>query len=75
VIPGGASRSFGINVASMAGLPQKVIDRATALMNQMEKRSAASKILDGPKLRNINMDEVMQLTLFNAQQASKGHGE
>jgi DNA mismatch repair protein MutS len=64
VIPGGASRSFGINVASMAGLPEKVISRATALMNQMEKRSAASKILDGPKLRNINMDEVMQLSLF-----------
>lgn len=67
VIPGGASRSFGINVASMAGLPDKIIGRATALMNQMEKRSAASKILDGPKLRNINMDEVMQLSLFNGE--------
>jgi DNA mismatch repair protein MutS len=64
VIPGGASRSFGINVASMAGLPQLVINRATSLMTQMEKRSAASKILDGPKLRNIDMDEVMQLSLF-----------
>jgi DNA mismatch repair protein MutS len=64
VIPGGASRSFGINVASMAGLPLKVINRATSLMTQMEKKSAASKILDGPKLRNIDMDEVMQLSLF-----------
>lgn len=68
VIPGGASRSFGINVASMAGLPQQIIGRATALMNQMEKRSAASKILDGPKLRNISMDEVMQLCLFKADE-------
>lgn len=71
VIPGGASRSFGINVASMAGLPSAIIVRASALMNQMERKSAASKILDSgttsgptPKLRNINMDEVMQLTLF-----------
>ncbi len=67
VIPGGASRSFGINVASMAGLPQSVINRATTLMNQMQKRSAASKILDGPKLRNISMDEIMQLSLFKGE--------
>lgn len=64
VIPGGASRSFGINVASMAGLPAPIIERATALMNQMERKSAASKILDGPKLRSISMEEVMQLSLF-----------
>ncbi len=66
VVPGGASRSFGIHVASMAGLPPKVIDRAHSLMTQMEKRSAASKILDGPKLRSIAIDEVMQLSVFAA---------
>lgn len=74
VIPGAASRSFGVNVASMAGLPSQIIQRATALMNQMERKSAASKILDGgssatagpvPKLRNIDMDEAMQLSLFS----------
>ncbi|MBX9690613.1 MAG: DNA mismatch repair protein MutS [Candidatus Obscuribacterales bacterium] len=65
VVPGGASRSFGIHVASMSGLPSQVIDRAHYLMGQMEKRSAASKILDGPKLRSIPIDEVMQLSVFN----------
>lgn len=65
VVPGGASRSFGIHVASMAGLPKQIIDRAHYLMGQMERRSAASKILDGgPKLRGIPMDEVMQLSVF-----------
>lgn len=64
VVPGGASRSFGIHVASMAGLPPQVIDRAHYLMNQMEKRSGASKVLDGPKMRNIPIDEVMQLSVF-----------
>lgn len=68
VVPGGASRSFGIHVASMSGLPKQVIDRAYYLMGQMEKRSAASKILEGPKLRSIAMDEVMQLSVFTAQE-------
>jgi DNA mismatch repair protein MutS len=64
VMPGAASRSFGINVASMAGLPPSIIDRANALMTQMQKRSGASKVLDGPKLQNIAMNEIMQLSLF-----------
>lgn len=63
MIEGGASRSFGVHVASMAGLPKQIIDRAHALMSQMEKRSAAKAILDGPK-RNIALDEVMQLRVF-----------
>jgi DNA mismatch repair protein MutS len=72
VVPGGASRSFGVQVAKMAGLPPKVIERAQYLMQQMEKRSAASKILDGPKFRNIQMDEVMQLSIFEAAAAAAG---
>jgi DNA mismatch repair protein MutS len=69
VVPGGASRSFGVQVAKMAGLPGSVIERAQYLINQMEKRGVASKILDGPRLRNIPMDEVMQLSLFEASAA------
>lgn len=70
VVPGGASRSYGIQVARMAGLPMSIIDRAQYLMGQMEKKSAASKILDGPKFRNIPMDEVMQLSIFEAAQST-----
>lgn len=62
--PGGASRSFGIHVAGMAGLPANVLDRAHYLMSQMEKKGAAGKILDGPRLRTIPIDEVNQLSLF-----------
>lgn len=72
VVPGGASRSFGIQVAKMAGLPQEIISRAQYLMQQMERRSGASKILDGPKFRNIPIDEVMQLSLFEAAAAGSG---
>lgn len=64
VVPGGANKSYGIQVARMAGLPAAIIERAQSLMSQMEKRSAASKILDGPKFKNISMEEVMQLSIF-----------
>lgn len=67
VVPGGASRSFGIQVARMAGLPMEIINRAQDLMTRMERRSAAGKILDGPRLKNIDMDEAMQLSLFQPE--------
>jgi DNA mismatch repair protein MutS len=71
VVPGGASRSYGVQVARMAGLPASVIDRAQYLMGQMEKKGAAAKILDGPKFRNIPMDEVMQLSLFEPKSSER----
>lgn len=37
VVPGGTSRSYGIQVAKMAGLPDSVISRAQNLMNKMQK--------------------------------------
>ncbi|HEY9714954.1 MAG TPA: DNA mismatch repair protein MutS, partial [Chroococcales cyanobacterium] len=75
VVTGGASRSYGVQVARMAGLPSSIIDRAQYLMNQMEKKSAASKILDGPKLRNIDMDKVMQLSIFEPSGGKAAHSE
>ncbi len=36
VIPGGANKSYGIDVARLAGLPAKVITRSRAIMNQLE---------------------------------------
>jgi len=67
VVPGGASRSYGIQVAKMAGLPESVIARAQHLMNQMERKGAASKILDGPKLREVILDESLQLSIFRSE--------
>ena len=37
VVPGSASKSYGIQVAKMAGLPQTVITKAQTLMNRMQK--------------------------------------
>jgi DNA mismatch repair protein MutS len=64
VVPGGASRSFGIQVAKMSGLPKTIIERAENLMKEMERKSAAHKIVNGPTIRSAPSDEMKQLTLF-----------
>ncbi len=37
IIPGGASHSYGIQVARLAGLPLEVIDRAKEILHNLEK--------------------------------------
>jgi DNA mismatch repair protein MutS len=37
--PGGASHSFGVAVAQLAGLPKAVVDRAYALLHELEARN------------------------------------
>ena len=39
VIPGGADRSYGIEVAKMAGLPKELLARAETIMNTMYNKS------------------------------------
>ena len=36
VVPGGADRSYGVQVARLAGLPERVIVRAAEVMNRLE---------------------------------------
>ncbi len=36
VVPGGANKSYGIDVARLAGLPSNVVQRARAIMSQLE---------------------------------------
>lgn len=58
VVPGGTSRSYGIQVAKMAGLPEAVISRAKNLMSKMQKdygknldkKSSPKSIVKEPQL-------------------------
>lgn len=60
VVEGSASKSYGIQVAKMAGLPNIVVSRAQTLMNRMQKDY--SKDLSTKKSKQ-NIPEVPQLTL------------
>lgn len=63
IVQGGASKSYGIQVAKMAGLPKTVISRSMELMNQMQREN--SKNLTGRK-KNNNIPDIQtpQLNLF-----------
>ena len=64
IVPGGASKSYGIQVAKMAGLPKTVILRSEELMKKMQKDF--SKNLSGRKKEtDIDTDNLTpQLNLF-----------
>ncbi len=42
LMPGAASHSFGVAVAKLAGVPESVIDKAKALLVELEKRNVQS---------------------------------
>ncbi|HCB11158.1 MAG TPA: DNA mismatch repair protein MutS [Cyanobacteria bacterium UBA11991] len=62
IVQGGASRSYGIQVAKMAGLPNVVIKRSQELMHKMQKDF--SQNLASKKKSSHNNDDIPQLSLF-----------
>jgi len=64
IVPGGASKSYGIHVAQMAGLPKSVIDKSQELMKKMQKDF--SKNLSSRKSNETEDLSVPQLTLFDS---------
>ena len=66
IVQGGASKSYGIQVAKMAGLPNSVISRSQDLMTKMQKdfSNNLSTRKGAGNADKINL-EIPQLNLFN----------
>lgn len=74
IVAGKADRSYGIHVAKLAGLPTDVIDRAQAVLCQLEQpESASSEHLQEHPSKSAHplsqphpiIDEVKQIDLFS----------
>jgi DNA mismatch repair protein MutS len=68
IVEGGTGRSYGIQVARLAGLPQKVIDRAKEILSNLE--SGELDAMGMPKIASSRMSNAKpqipsQLTLFS----------
>ena len=63
IVQGGASKSYGIQVAKMAGLPNTVIKRSQDLMIKMQK-DFSNNLATRRKTDNVVVD-IPQLNLFN----------
>ena len=64
ILPGGADRSYGIEVAKLAGLPDRVVQRARKILKELEEENgvqyvAARKEEDQVSLTAIGEGEVL----------------
>lgn len=60
IVPGSASRSYGIHVAKIAGIPMKLLENADVKLKELEAGSKDINISDGP--HNVPSE---QLSFFN----------
>ena len=70
ILPGAADKSYGIQVARLAGLPKVVVERAKSILSHLELHSIRPEAkAQGPKAKNTLHDampkaNVAQMDLF-----------
>jgi DNA mismatch repair protein MutS len=62
IVPGAADRSYGLHVAKLAGLPAAVLERANAVLNELEKSFVRES--QRPVLAAVQRRRTRQLRLF-----------
>ncbi|QOJ13338.1 MAG: DNA mismatch repair protein MutS [Planctomycetia bacterium] len=62
ILPGAANRSFGLHVAKIAGVPRDVLERANAVLNDLERHF--SREAQRPVLAAAQRRRTRQLRLF-----------
>jgi DNA mismatch repair protein MutS len=66
IIPGGTDRSYGIQVARLAGLPEEVIRRAREVLDDLEQGRNGG--VPDPEARVQTASRKLQLSLFEAEE-------
>ena len=57
IVPGGADRSYGIEVAKLAGLPETVLKKARVILKDLESQSGRTPpLLAAPKEDQVSLD-------------------
>ena len=57
VIPGGADRSYGVHVAQLAGMPRPVVERAKALLEDLERNGTSAPPAQNSKPQQMSLFE------------------
>jgi DNA mismatch repair protein MutS len=61
IVPGGADKSYGIQVARLAGLPKEILDRAKEILSHLEKPDGiTAPSANKPHKRSIKTDAKME---------------
>jgi len=69
VVPGGSSRSYGIQVARLAGLPEPVISRALEILKNLETGELNDSGLPRLAFKRESAPEARQMTLLGEKDA------
>jgi DNA mismatch repair protein MutS len=67
IVPGGADKSYGIQVARLAGLPKEILDRAKEILSHLEKPDGVTAPSAKPRKRSTQIgtkNEKPQLDLL-----------
>ncbi len=60
IVEGGTNKSYGIQVAKLAGVPDKVISRSKEIMNLFEKQDNTKRKLEGRDQQQINLYDALR---------------
>ena len=63
IVPGGADRSYGVEVAKLAGLPDKVVTRARAILKELESGAAAPQVQAAPQDDQVSMMDLGAISI------------
>lgn len=66
IVPGGTDRSYGIEVARLAGLPAEAIERAKEILKDLESNGTSSKAV-GKGAKVSMRKHTLQMSLFEAE--------
>lgn len=66
IMPGGTDKSYGIEVARLAGLPQEVIERSKEILRELESNGAGSRAVSR-SAKISTRKETLQLKLFEGE--------
>jgi DNA mismatch repair protein MutS len=59
IVPGGADKSYGIQVARLAGLPREILDRAKEILAHLEKPETAAATEQSKAKKGKSKKQVM----------------
>jgi len=66
IIPGGADRSYGIEVAKLAGLPEKVVQRAKVILKELEDENGVQYVSARKETDQVSLDAMSEGEVLDA---------
>ena len=66
IIPGGADRSYGIEVAKLAGLPEKVVQRAKKILKELESENGVQYTAPRREADQVSLDAIGEGEVLDA---------